>query len=395
MNSGAAMKELEVTIKVRNNRLKRRREELGLSAPAFAEAAGISYHTYIALESLRLSPVTADGEWREPVHKIADYHGLSADELFPPVVLAVKQPKVTRELSGPEVGGFLSAYQQRAALPPSAEMESAQRKETAHRMLALLSDREREIIRLRFGVDGTDGLDLAGVGEKLGVSRERVRQIEIKALRKIRLLGDGQDDIDLIERRHAARERLRTESLESARAVASALREKREENQRRREEEARQEREERARKREELRRTLANRTPEEIEADRAAKERAKEARRAAAVAAAERRRLEQEHERQLMRQREEERQRAYEEWYRADAVGRSRPAGPHAWDWLPPHRTWRCDSCKALAWPLADGFSYSDVGEQHQSDPPTCDPERWAAYLRGAPRPGPSQKQAR
>ncbi len=49
-----------------------------------------------------------------------------------------------------------------------------------------LSDRERDIIRLRFGLDGGEMRTLEEVGKEFGVTRERVRQIESKTLAKLR-----------------------------------------------------------------------------------------------------------------------------------------------------------------------------------------------------------------
>ncbi len=52
--------------------------------------------------------------------------------------------------------------------------------------LAVLSERERQVLELRFGlVDGTDHT-LEEVGQFFNVTRERIRQIEAKALRKLR-----------------------------------------------------------------------------------------------------------------------------------------------------------------------------------------------------------------
>ena len=51
--------------------------------------------------------------------------------------------------------------------------------------LEILNDREKEIIRLRFGISNNEILTLEEIGERLGLTRERIRQIEKKALNKI------------------------------------------------------------------------------------------------------------------------------------------------------------------------------------------------------------------
>jgi RNA polymerase primary sigma factor len=52
-----------------------------------------------------------------------------------------------------------------------------------------LTDRERLVVELRHGLDGKPPRTLAEVGEALGISRERARQLEAQALRKLRLQG--------------------------------------------------------------------------------------------------------------------------------------------------------------------------------------------------------------
>ena len=53
-------------------------------------------------------------------------------------------------------------------------------------MLSGLSAREKDVLRLRFGMDDGRQRTLEEVGQLFGVTRERIRQIEAKALRKLR-----------------------------------------------------------------------------------------------------------------------------------------------------------------------------------------------------------------
>jgi RNA polymerase primary sigma factor len=53
-------------------------------------------------------------------------------------------------------------------------------------VLAQLEPREADIIRLRFGLEGLEPLTLEEVGDKIGVTRERVRQLQEQALRQLR-----------------------------------------------------------------------------------------------------------------------------------------------------------------------------------------------------------------
>jgi RNA polymerase primary sigma factor len=59
-------------------------------------------------------------------------------------------------------------------------------KEQLHEILASLSDRERKVLEMRFGLNDGQGRTLEEVGSEFGVTRERIRQIEAKALRKLR-----------------------------------------------------------------------------------------------------------------------------------------------------------------------------------------------------------------
>jgi RNA polymerase sigma factor (sigma-70 family) len=68
-----------------------------------------------------------------------------------------------------------------------------QAKARVNRLLDFLDPREREIIRMRAGLEnGSDGMTLEKIGEKLGITKERVRQVHVRAIKKLRSLGEQQ-----------------------------------------------------------------------------------------------------------------------------------------------------------------------------------------------------------
>ncbi|HET9732186.1 MAG TPA: sigma-70 family RNA polymerase sigma factor [Acidimicrobiales bacterium] len=69
---------------------------------------------------------------------------------------------------------------------------------TVASMLACLDDREREIIRLRFGLDRGEPRTLEEIGLQFGLTRERIRQIEARAMSKLRHPTAGQDFRELL-----------------------------------------------------------------------------------------------------------------------------------------------------------------------------------------------------
>lgn len=68
--------------------------------------------------------------------------------------------------------------------PDESVLDEAQT-ELIEKILEKVDDREATILRLRYGLGGGEGLTFKEVGAKIGLTRERVRQIEIEALRKL------------------------------------------------------------------------------------------------------------------------------------------------------------------------------------------------------------------
>jgi len=73
-----------------------------------------------------------------------------------------------------------------AAKSPQAGISKLMIRENIENLLDLMSQREREILDMRFGLIDGKTQTLAEVSQKIGVSRERVRQVEEKALKKLR-----------------------------------------------------------------------------------------------------------------------------------------------------------------------------------------------------------------
>jgi RNA polymerase primary sigma factor len=71
------------------------------------------------------------------------------------------------------------------ALEPEEEVDISLRSEALMRALDQLPDREREVVRLRFGVNGGEPTPLRETGRRMGLSPERVRQLEGKALKRL------------------------------------------------------------------------------------------------------------------------------------------------------------------------------------------------------------------
>ncbi len=82
-----------------------------------------------------------------------------------------------------ELGDFVT--DERAG-DPFARISDAARSDELAKAIALLDRRERIVLVLRYGLDAQPPRTLSHVGEQLGVTRERVRQIEIRALARLR-----------------------------------------------------------------------------------------------------------------------------------------------------------------------------------------------------------------
>ena len=127
---------------------------------------------------------------REPTtNEIADELGMTPEKVRE--VLRISQEPVSLEAPvGEEEDSFLGDFipDEDAPTPVDTAMKSAF-KDELNKALNTLPEREREVLKFRYGVGYDRSHTLEEVGRQFKVTRERIRQIEAKALRKLRTQG--------------------------------------------------------------------------------------------------------------------------------------------------------------------------------------------------------------
>lgn len=135
----------------------------------------------------RVSRVLLQTLGREPTPaEIANEMGVSEDRVRE--IQKIAQDPVSLETPiGEEEDSHLGDFiEDDRAVTPSDSVSTTMLKETLLSVLNSLTPREEKVLRLRYGVDDGRPRTLEEVGKEFNVTRERIRQIEAKALRKLR-----------------------------------------------------------------------------------------------------------------------------------------------------------------------------------------------------------------
>tara|TARA_Y100001968_G_scaffold329740_1_gene379800 strand:- start:696 stop:1637 length:942 start_codon:yes stop_codon:yes gene_type:complete len=121
--------------------------------------------------------------------EIAEAMQIEVEELDSILRQALTTSSLDAPVNGDEGRSFLGDLIADSSLEePLDKVEQRIHQEQLGRWLSHLSEQEQHVIRLRFGLEGNERHTLAEIGRLLQVSRERVRQVELKALRKLRNL---------------------------------------------------------------------------------------------------------------------------------------------------------------------------------------------------------------
>ncbi len=124
---------------------------------------------------------------REPSpEEIGDEVGIEADKVRE--IFKIAQEVTSLEAPvGEDKESFLGDFiPDESQLSPVDAASKQLLKDHLEEVLKTLSEREAKVLRLRFGLEGTKSMTLEEVGKVFGVTRERIRQIEAKALRKLK-----------------------------------------------------------------------------------------------------------------------------------------------------------------------------------------------------------------
>jgi RNA polymerase primary sigma factor len=124
---------------------------------------------------------------REPtLEEIAGELDLSEEEIKHTLVMAQTHLSLDAPLVPGEDGQLLDYVSDQFAAGPDDELYSQALQQSIEDALGTLSEREAKVLRLYFGLGDAEPLTLEQIGERFGITRERVRQIKERALARLR-----------------------------------------------------------------------------------------------------------------------------------------------------------------------------------------------------------------
>lgn len=126
------------------------------------------------------------------LHLISEKTGL--DETLVKDLLSISQDMVNLDSaikSDDDSSSTFSEFIEDPSSGPEAEVVGESLKAEVHSLLMTLNEKERMILTMRYGLDGSNPMSLKEIGMKFGLTKERIRQIEKRSLEKLRDNSEG------------------------------------------------------------------------------------------------------------------------------------------------------------------------------------------------------------
>lgn len=180
------MDEYRVKVTVRNNLLLTAMEVAGYTnLQSFADACGISLGMVRQLTTLEKAPISqSSGQFSAAAQAVMECLGAAPCDLWTDAQLvnSLKKSSTTRTMGEEDIRFLLEGHADAMTLPsPEDEYIAKQSDNAVAKMLQNLTPREMKVLTRRLDED-----TLAEIGKDEGVTRDRIRQIEAKAMRKLR-----------------------------------------------------------------------------------------------------------------------------------------------------------------------------------------------------------------
>jgi RNA polymerase sigma factor (sigma-70 family) len=188
------------------------REKLGMSQKQLAAEIGVSLRYIQELETLRFA------DWSSPyrfgiAEKIAFFLGLPVEQVLPPELVGKGLQTVFTRVADVDMARLLEVHdiqEQRLSLPsPEEVVEQNDMGEVLKRWLNRLPNKECVVLKLRYGIDMEDSRarTLSETAKVIRVTRERVSQIERRALYRLKRAREGSDFICKLQKARGTKPR--------------------------------------------------------------------------------------------------------------------------------------------------------------------------------------------
>jgi len=193
--------EYRIDVKVRNNVILKKIESSGYKS--IGEFCRLNNLMNLVgrlgeIVNMKSSPLKSDGSWQTIILKCSEILGYAPEDFFTESQLntIIKNNKRSYLVEEAEMKFMIDNHSESNLLEDIISKDEM--KNTVMDKVNTLSPRESKVLRLRFGLDGEDFHTFEEAGKVMDVSRERIRQIEAKALRKLRHESRSDDLRDFI-----------------------------------------------------------------------------------------------------------------------------------------------------------------------------------------------------